>query len=822
MRKILTCCIFSFFFILLSYNIFSQCVIKGMISDENSKMPIAFAYIYVNGKIIATSDQYGKYKIETKENDFKIGFQFPTYKSVEREIKLRPNQKELILNISLNVDATVLNEVSVESSLYTTNVQKSTISIAVISPKNFENKNATSLDKALDGAGGLVIADNEPQMRGGSGFSSGMGSRVMILLDEIPLLRGDAGRPAWNFIPMEDVEQIEVIKGSASVIYGSSAISGAINVRSAYPRTQPKTYISTYFGMYDTPKTKYRISWLKNNPIFYGLNFLHSRQIKKNFDLVIGGEYYNNDGYIGGPEKIQTSRDRISDTTHGKFEQRVRFNFGTRYRFQKTKGLSVGLNGNFMYSRNNQSYFWYDSDTNMYRAYPGSLTEFQDFMFYLDPYIRYISANGMSHSINNRITYSDNKASNNQSCMSVMVYNEYQYSQTYRKLRNLKLTAGIMNLYTYAFGQVFNGDHNSSDPSATEADNMAIYAQLEKKFFKRQNLILQGGARWEFYKIGNKSENKPIFRVGANYEIPKIRTTIRASWGQGYRYPSIGEKFIATSVGQYGFYPNPDLVSETSWNAEIGIVQPMKLAEFKALFDIAYFYQDYKNFIEFAMGPWNKDPDVFIANRMGFKYLNTGPARIQGIDCSFMGTGEIGRNTELTIQLCYTYSKPQAKEPDLIYGSEGSRTYSYISTSSDTTDYVLKYRIQHLAKFDLDFTFWKTLGIGFSGTYYSQMKNVDKFFYSFDKDNPTLSDFERMVLSEQGDLPFSGIYSYMQSHQNGNVVFDARISVQLQAFRLSFIVKNIFNTEYVIRPMAAESPRNFTIQLIYKVPTKKS
>src|SRR5574344_132151 len=172
----------------------------------------------------------------------------------------------------------------------------------------------------------------------------------------------------------------------------------------------------------------------------------------------------------------------------------------------------------------------------------------------------------------------------------------------------------------------------------------------------------------------------------------------------------------------------------------------MKLSEFKAIIDVAYFYQDYQNFIEFAMGPWNNDPEVFIADRIGFKYLNTGPARIQGVDCSFMGSGEIGRNTELSIQLCYTYSLPQAKKPNNVYGTNGNKDYSYISTSSDTTNFVLKYRIQHLAKFDLDFTFWKTLGIGISGTYYSQMKNVDKFFYSFDKSNPNLSGTETLQL----------------------------------------------------------------------------
>ena len=813
-------------FLLLTFwssSIFAQHVVKGKITDENTKEPIRFAYIYVNDKVIAQTDAFGNYEFSTFETEFNISFKYQTYGDVTRTLKILPEQKEVSLNITLRVEATTLGTAIVTATRYNTDSKKSTASLVVLDPKNFENKNATSLDKALGSVSGLVIADNEPQMRGGSGFSSGIGSRVMILLDEIPILRADAGRPAWNFIPMEDVEQIEVLKGASSVTYGSSAINGAINVRTAYPRAEPKTFISTFFGTYGKPKSKYRTPWLRANPVFYGVNFLHSRQIRKNFDLVFGGEYFHDQGYVGGPESIKDSRNRYQDTTRGRFEQRARFNFGTRYRFQKVKGLQTGLNGNFMFSRNNQSFFWYDADTNMYRAYPGSLIQFRDVMFYLDPYVRYITENKVSHVLNNRITYSNNKGDNDQSCMSVMVYNEYQYSQAYKKLWNLKLTAGVVNLYTHAFGQVFNGDNSTTEPSAMNAENLALYAQLEKKFLKKENLTLQAGGRWEYYQIDHKAENKPIFRVGANYEIPKTKTFIRTSWGQGYRYPSIGEKYIATMVGRYGFYPNPDLTSETSWSTELGVAQPMKLAEFKAILDIAYFYQEYNNYIEFAMGPWNPDDKAPLGNRLGFRYLNTGPARIQGLDVSFMGTGLIGRQVELILAMSYTYSKPQAKEPNSVYYTLGQTDYSYQSTSSDTTNYILKYRIQHLAKFDLDFLFWKKLGLGFGGTYYSQMNNVDRFFKVFDVDNPILTEeYLDEIVRPQGDLPFRGIYNYMEAHKNGAIAFDARISLQLNALRLSLIVKNLFNTEYVVRTMAAEAPRNFTLQLIYKIPTEKS
>ena len=65
------------------------------------------------------------------------------------------------------------------------------------------------------------MVDGEPQIRSGSGFSYGAGSRVMVMVDDLPVLSGDAGRPTAS--SFENLEQIEVIKGASSVLYGSAA-----------------------------------------------------------------------------------------------------------------------------------------------------------------------------------------------------------------------------------------------------------------------------------------------------------------------------------------------------------------------------------------------------------------------------------------------------------------------------------------------------------------------------------------------------------------------------------------------------------------------
>jgi outer membrane receptor for ferrienterochelin and colicins len=62
-------------------------------------------------------------------------------------------------------------------------------------------------------------------------------------------------------------------------------------------------------------------------------------------------------------------------------------------------------------------------------------------------------------------------------------------------------------------------------------------------------LNLSVGGRLEHYEItSTKGETKPVFRAGLNYQAAEY-TYIRASFGQGFRFPTIAEKFISTSLG---------------------------------------------------------------------------------------------------------------------------------------------------------------------------------------------------------------------------------------------------------------------------------
>jgi len=784
------------------------CVVQGKILDEQTNEPLPFVNIGIKGLSTGTfSDSHGLYQLEISRGDTVLIFSCVGYDKQEKHIKV-DGRNRFFLEIQMTPVSQELSTLVVSGSKYEQKVENSISTIEVLKSQSILASNPSSIDKAIDKIPGITIVNNEPQIRGGSGFSSGLGSRVMVMVDDIPVLRGDAGRPDWGFLPVDDVEQIEVVKGASSVVYGSSAITGAVNIRTAYPKDQPETKINSFISVYSKPDRSYATPWSGMNPLIYGLSLTHLQKAD-NIDLGFGINLFADQGYIGGtPTNV---KDKVPDSVFNKgvFTKRGKVYFNTRVRNKKIEGLTYGINGNFMYDENAETYFWYNADTNLYHSYPGALSHFKSFTFFVDPYIKYFNKNGNSHCFRNRIYYGNTDANNNQSNRYLTLYDEYQYTRHFRKAKDLVLLVGITNIYSHSYGKVFSGKLAADSTTTANqngeygAENLAVYAQLEKKFWDRLTILL--GGRWEYYSIAGTVENNPIFRSGLNLRVGKA-TFFRASLGQGYRAPSIAERYITTNSGGFGFYPNPGLKSETCLSYEVGAKQLFRVGKFLGMADISGFLEDYKNYIEFNFGYFGSSP--LFMNNLGFKFLNTGPARIYGVDASISGEGRIVRNLEMSLLIGYTYSIPRALHPDEVYYSHKEtatglvRNYTYANTSTDTNGNILKYRIQSLFKSDLQLTFKKRFAIGFSGKYYGFMKNIDKFLYDLDKPKPLMN---------------TGIKKYRENNNNGNFIVDVRVSYSIRDFKFSLLVNNFFNTEYSLRPITIESPRTTSLQVLLHI-----
>ncbi len=769
MKKILT----PLFFILISVSLLAQdAYLKGKVSDIKSKETIVGASVIVDNNTGTVTDVNGNYFFKTTAGKHKVEFKSLEFKSQIKMIELKANDT-LSDDIVLESDAKQLGIVVISAGKFEQNLSEVTVSMEVLKPSLIENKSIQTIETAIDQVPGVNVIDGQANIRGGSGFSYGAGSRVLVMVDEMPMLTADAGDVKWSFLPIENCEQIEVIKGASSALFGSSAMNGVINFRTAYAKEDPETKINFYGGAYDKPRRKEMVWWQDGNPTYSGLNFYHAQKIKQ-FDIVLGGNIYNDEGY------------RYLET-----EQRYRANTNLRYRFsKKLQGLQIGVNANTMRTKGGLFLIWENDTTGSLRPAGGDLSHYTTYRTNIDPYITYNTKNDSRHTLRGRFFRTKNLNNTNQESTADVYYSEYQFQKRFEK--GLTWTIGAVYNYNEVRSGPLYGTHFST--------NASLFTQIDKKWKK---LTISLGGRGEYFKtdsvetkedlyllldkskpIAKQSKVKPVFRAGINYHLFKA-TYIRASFGQGFRFPSVAEKYIKTSASGLDIYPNDSLRPESGWSSEIGIKQGVKIGDWKGYIDVAAFWTEYNNMMEFTFGQYNPSMTTSPYG-LGFQSQNIGNTRIRGIDVSIIGAGKMGP-IDISMLLGYTYIDPIQTDFDI---------ERITDTASNTTkNNLLKYRYKHTGKADIQLGY-KNFSTGISMRANSFMENVDAFFVSSE---------------------FPGMKKYRAAHDQGDYIFDYRISYQLhKTAKLSFIINNMFNREVMGRPMDIQAPRVYAVQLTVK------
>jgi outer membrane receptor protein involved in Fe transport len=358
-------------FLILTLNavlsIAQSATLRGSVIKYDTKESIPGVVVRLSDDIGTTTDMSGQYTLTAPTGSYTIVFSLVGYEEHKQQIQLIANQSTE-LNVSLKEANNSIDVVVVSAGKFEQKLGEVTMSMEVLNPELVQEKNAITADEALQQSPGVSIVDGEPQIRSGSGYSFGAGSRVQILVDDLPVLSGDAGRPSWGFMPLENLSQIEIIKGASSVLYGSAALSGAINFRTAFPSDTAKTVVTMYCGVYSNPKSDSSKYW-SSNLMRTGVNFLHSQKIGQ-MDLVVGGSYLGDDGHLGPIKDTATgafdnkfnpfTSDRYSSTN------RIRVNMNLRYRSKKIDGLAYGVNTNWTQGNSLATLLWENSKTGLY------------------------------------------------------------------------------------------------------------------------------------------------------------------------------------------------------------------------------------------------------------------------------------------------------------------------------------------------------------------------------------------------------------------------------------------------------------------------
>jgi outer membrane cobalamin receptor len=771
-----------FLFLLSVLNIYYGQELEGFVFDETTKEALIGVKISSSeGQKTITNNQ-GKFVINYQKLPLSIRFNLIEY-TVDSVFVM----DNVFINFALKTSILETETVVVSTSRRKQNVEDATISLEILKARLIENKGISDLEQAVDQSPGVFAMDGQVSIRGGSGFSYGAGSRVLLLWNGIPMVSGDAGDVKWNTIPLESVSQIEIIKGASSVLYGSGALNGIIALQENEPSTKLVTSIKIQNGIYGKPKRE-SLQWWSKNPTFQQVDFFSSKMNKKvGYTFSFAG--FKNKGF-----------------RQGETEDRIRTGGSVFFRFEKIKNLKAGIGYSIQVQKTGNFIIW-QSDSLGYQPSGGadtsntnsSLTYNRGVRLNIDPYIKYIDKKANIHNFRTRFYLIDNLNYTNksQNSISLVNYLDYQFQKSWQN--TLTLTSGISYQNNQVKSTLF-GDHHSN--------NFSLYSQVEKKYNK---LFLTGGIRLEYFEqdsnrgdsdyfFGKDSVKIPLFpiiRLAGNYQLAKY-TKIRISFGQGVRYPSIAERYTQTSVGSLNIFPNRDLKREVGWASEIGIKQGVKIGKLKGLLDVSAFVNQYENMMEFAFGFYLPDSispslnpnDVgYMPKWFGFQAQNAEKARITGLEFSFNCEGKI-KNVEINSLIGYTYMHPISLNTDS----------SYLKSFSNPNSTLLKYRFRHLAKADVEAK-WKKISLGISFRYASFMENIDYIF-----ENPFL-----------GIEVLPGLKNYRIQNNKGIPVFDIRIGYEIKEnFRLGLMLNNFLNAEYTSRPGDIQAPRTFLMQVQIK------
>lgn len=906
--------------------------VEGYVYDVANNDPLAGVNIFYkdkSGTKGTVSGVDGHYELPVPAGNITIQFSYLGYENQTHPLILSRGQY-YTLNAGMKMQSNLMDEVVVSVSRYEQKLSDVTVSMALLKASDIAKQDPTDLTSVLKNLPGVEITDRQPSVRGGSGWTYGVGSRCLILVDGMSVLSPGSGEINWNIVPMENVEQVEVLKGASSVLYGSSALNGLINVRTKRPGLAPVTHANVYMGIYGNSSNESNRWWgrdlwknggyatkplLRNilpdaNPMYNGADISHSRRIG-NFDLSAGANLFSDEGY-----------------RKGNYTKRFRVGGNLTYHDPNVQGLNYGLNGNFL-TNDYAGFFLWRSPDEAYTQSPLANMGREGRSFYVDPFINYVNPdNNTTHRIKGRIYRRKDQIITNttdkslqeivgnmgfdynsipeivnivqnplQTLMPLVVphladalngnftglagevgklgnhffptakpadymdliswvmgrtplpgsadellpwledaskpvrkakpgadltasyYLDYQFSKKYE---NALLTTGATYERVYADSKV-TGTHKS--------DNVALFLQYDRKFFDRLNLSL--GMRMEYYRVDDHFREaetrllgvnvpfKPVFRGGLNYELAEY-SFLRASFGQGYRYPSIVEKFVLKDIGGVGAFPNANLKAEQGFNAEAGIRQGYRLGGLKGFVDVAGFYTQYKDMIEFQIGLFDKESFTYLDNLkdilallingkvpgIGAQFTNVGKARISGIDASVSGMYDFNPHTKLTFGLGYVFTQPLDMEADEVNAREEASTDVFQMKSKSNTSKYLKYRQKHSLKGMVDLE-WKRFNVGTNLAWKSKTLAVDYFMVDerAGKPYPDLMDYVR-------GLMFGDLHNYWMNNNKGYFTMDVRVGVTItKNVRFQGIVNNIWNKEYSLRPMDVSAPRTFIMQV---------
>lgn len=502
--------------------------------------------------------------------------------------------------VTMRSAAVALPGIVVTASRAPERVEDAPASVAVLSHDEVIARDVNTVDGALPFVPGVTFnGPGQMDIRGSTGSAGGVGSRVLTLIDGHPALSGDGGEIIFEALPLLDLDQIEVVKGAASALYGSNALGGVVNLVTAPIGDRPETVVRAHAGLYQVP-SRYQFTDERLN--VQGLTLQHSRRI----------------GSIG----VRIAADR--ETSDG-FQQNGQYGrWFLRAKVTSAPEAAHPWDAYVMWSRNDSGDFlsWRSQDQ-PFEVTPASLGDRSVYAFLLAGAT--ITPVATSSTLLRVSPYLNHNSNQN-------YFTENQdYHDATRGGTSVQLSLAAGRRHAITLGADGAGTRVTSNflgrPWLWDG---AAFAQDEADLGGGFKGVL--GARLDYHDT-----NEGAAEYSLNPKLGLVwhgsdRLSARASIARGYRAASAIEQFVSSV--QFGFrvIPNPALHGEHTWTGELGTAaRPFRWLRT----DATLFWSEYRNLI---------GPGLVIADGgLVAQFQNLSRARVRGLDLGLRSTLVPGR-----------------------------------------------------------------------------------------------------------------------------------------------------------------------------------
>jgi outer membrane receptor protein involved in Fe transport len=588
-------------------------VVRGEVHDPRGA-PIRGAIVGVPGTALYTfTDGAGRYRLT------------PVAAGVIRlratAIGYSPSTRALTLADSVRADFTLdpspleLTPLDVVSTKVPQFAEPAT-SVAQVTQEEIARRAINTVDEAVDKAAGVQILNGQINIRGSTGYVQGLNSRVLLLVDGVPMNQGDRGGINWDLLAVDQIERVDILKGAGSSLYGSAALGGVVNLTTRDVPSGVHARVRVTGGAYADPPHS---EWAFRNTTglhdgvdvsgSYGTETAAGR-------LAIGTRH--SDGY-----REQDARDHWQLAAKGRWQAspRTRLDVAGSWAVDQYQvPLRWCTRGEC--ADRGQIYQPFKIDTSEIGARTDSRKG------YVSAQLRTVRSDRFAWQARAswlRTNFADYRRSANEASVANRFGVEVRAEAHPDSARTV--VVGGEGTFSDVASDIF-GTHSQSE--------VAAYGESVQQIGSAR---LTAGARLDYLAVDAGSLTAVVSpRVGAT--LPFGGGTLRASVGRGFRAPTMAERFVNTFAAGFQVIPNPSLRPETGWSVELGDKTPVLGA---VRLDAALFWTEARDLIE---------PVLVADTTPKIQLQNVTRARLAGLDATLLTAPIPGH---LTTVLAYTY-----------------------------------------------------------------------------------------------------------------------------------------------------------------------